>query len=193
MKTPIEIFSYKIDEPDYYKQSPETGLIEELVINSKYSVLDIGCGCGKQCLTLSEKCKKVIGIDLQQFMIDDAIAKRSAENITYICNDFMNVDFNEEFDIIISQNVMFHVEDKTEFLKKIYSLLKRGGQFVFTDLTRHMCSSTPENLAFPVNATYYSYKLNELGFSNVLFLWEKHWVWDGIYSANNYCMFKCSK
>lgn len=188
------INSYIEQYPEDYRQSPETGIIQQIQRIGSERILDIGCGSGKQCYVLSNNAREVIGIDLQQFMIDHAKMYKNKENIKYICDDFINVELNENyFDIILSQNVMFHVKNKRKFLEKIYKLLIIGGQFVFTDLTIHCPISSPENLAFPVQASYYSKVLNEIGFTNILFLWEKHWIWDGVYSGNNYCMFKCSK
>ena len=188
------INSYNTQCPDDYKQSPETGLLQQIIPKEQARILDIGSGTGKQCLALSSFAKEVVGIDIQPFMIEYANKHRKANNITYICDDFMNVDLEEgSFDIIITQNVMFHVKDKRAFLEKVHRLLRRGGQFLFTDLTQHHTIHDDENLAYPVTADYYSKTLNELKFSNILFLWEKHWVWDGVYSEKYYSMFKCSK
>jgi len=188
------INTYKTDDPEFHRQSPEIGLLEVVETTGEENVLDIGCGCGKQCFSLSLKTKSVLGIDLQEFMINHANEKYSNSNIKYICDDFINVDLQDDYyDIIICQNVMFHVADKETFLNKIYSLLKRGGQFAFTDLTAHIEISNDENLAYPVPPNYYTKMLTKLGFSNVMFYFEKHWIWDGQYSGKNYSMFKCSK
>lgn len=188
------IHSYLENDPEYHRQSPEIGLLDIIETKETYKVLDIGCGCGKQSYALSSKVASVIGIDLQQFMIDHAKTKFSNENVTYLCEDFMTSELIEDsFDIIICQNVMFHIKDKESFLKKVLKLLKRGGCFYFTDLTSHEEVINEENLAYPVSPNYYSTTLNKLGFSNVMFYFEKHWIWDGQYSGKNYAMFKCSK
>lgn len=188
------INSYNTQHPLDYRQSPEFGIIQQINRIGNENILDIGCGTGKQCQVLSANAKKVIGIDLQPFMIEFAIKNNKEDNINYICDDFFNFEIDDDFfDIIISQNVLFHVKNKKEFLKKIYQKLKRGGQFIFTDLTQHNEHESPENLSFPITAPEYSKILNEVGFTNVLFLYEKHWIWDGRFSGKNYSMFKCSK
>lgn len=188
------INSYNTDFPPDIRQSPETGLIQKIIPIQSGHILDIGCGCGKQSILLSANNNKVTGIDLQDWMLDYANKYNSNENTTYICGDFMKYEFEEnKFDIIISQNVFFHIKDKDFLLRKIHSLLKSGGAFYFTDLTQHIAEWNDENLAYPVTPDFYSKKLNEIGFSNVLFFWEKHWIWDGIYSGKNFCMFKANK
>ena len=77
--------------------------------------------------------------------------------------------------------------------KKINAALKYGGQFVFTDLTEHIVQEHEGNLAFPVEASYYSKNLNKLGFTNVEFYWEKSWKEFGRFLGKNYCLFKTSK
>lgn len=188
------INSYNTDFPPDIRQSPETGLIQKITPIQSGHILDLGCGCGKQSIVLATNNNKVLGIDLQDWMIDYAKEHNSNENTTYLCEDFMTHEFEEnKFDIIISQNVFFHIKDKEALLNKIHDILKVGGQFIFTDLTQHDTEHNDENLAYPVDPPFYSKLLNKIGFSNVLFLWEKHWIWDGIYSGKNFCMFKCSK
>ena len=188
------INSYNTDFPPDIRQSPETGLIQKITPIQSGHILDIGCGCGKQSIVLATNNNKVLGIDLQDWMIDYAKEHNSNENTKYLCEDFMVYDFKDhQYDIIISQNVFFHIKDKESLLKKIHSLLKIGGSFYFTDLTQHIAEWNDKNLAYPVTPDFYSKKLNEIGFSNVLFLWEKHWIWNGIYSGKNFCMFKANK
>lgn len=188
------INSYDTTNPENVRQTPEIGLLETLEISGGEKVIDIGCGIGNQSYILSKTSSEVLGIDLQAFMIDYAKENRNNENIVYLCEDFMKTDFPEDYyDIVICQNVMFHIEDKEVFLKKVYKLLKRGGQFAFTDLTSHVPEVVHENLAYPVPPNYYTVKLNQLGFTNIMFYFEKHWKWDDKYSGKNYTMFKCSK
>lgn len=190
----IIIPSYDANNPEWHRQSPETGLLDQVVIRDGYKILDIGCGCGNQCYEMSTRDVEVVGIDLQKFMIDYAIQHKSRENITYICGDFFDMDIpNDYYDIVICQNVMFHIEDKVAFLSKIYNCMKRGGQFAFTDLTLHNTPSSPEFLAYPVSPDYYTRTLSNVGYTNIFYFWERHWIWDGFYSGNNYCMFKASK
>lgn len=188
------INSYNVDFPPDIRQSPETGLIQKIIPIQSGSILDIGCGCGVQSIALANNNNKVLGIDLQDWMIEWANKYNSNENTKYVCADFMNYDFGEtKFDIVISQNVFFHIKDKDSLLKKIHSLLKIGGAFYFTDLTQHSAEWSDENLAYPVTPDFYTKKLNEIGFSNVHFFWEKHWIWNGMYSGKNFSMFQCYK
>lgn len=194
MRLNMVINSYNKNFPPDIRQSPETGLIQQILPIQSGTILDIGCGCGKQSIVLATNNNKVLGLDIQDWMINYAKENNSNENTTYLCEDFMTYDFKDsQYNIIISQNVFFHIKDKETLLRKIYDLLKIGGSFYFTDLTQHNTEHSDENLAYPVSPNYYTKVLNDIGFSNVLFLWEKHWIWNGMYSGKNFCMFKCNK
>nr|WP_246583111.1 class I SAM-dependent methyltransferase [Clostridium simiarum] len=62
-------------------------------------VLDVGCGTGSYALALSDRCKKVIGVDLSPRMIEIAKEKAQKENVTNIefyCADWHNMDLIQE-------------------------------------------------------------------------------------------------
>lgn len=91
-------------------------------IEAKDIVLDIGCGNGALTFDVAQKSKKVIGIDLSGNNIDFARKKYSAKNIEYICGDALKNLPTENFDVIILSNVLEHIENRVEFLKKIKNI-----------------------------------------------------------------------
>ncbi len=88
-------------------------------INSNDIVLDIGCGNGALTYDVAKKAKKIIGIDLNKNNIAIAEEKYSAPNINYIVGDVTKDLPNKKFDVIILSNVLEHIENRVEFLKKI--------------------------------------------------------------------------
>jgi len=86
------------------------------------TVLDIGCGNGALSYDLARKVKKVIGIDLNKENIKIAKEKYSAPNIEYKIGDVTEDLSNQKFDVIILSNVLEHIENRTEFLKRIKNL-----------------------------------------------------------------------
>ena len=85
-------------------------------------VLDAGCGNGCVSYDIAKKAKKVVGIDIDEVKIRDAIKNFLLDNIEYICGDIINWQFKQKFDVIILSNVLEHLEDRVEFLKKIKRL-----------------------------------------------------------------------
>lgn len=91
-------------------------------INKGETVLDIGCGNGALALDLSKKAKEVFAIDINKKNISKAKEDYSAPNIRYIVGDAIIYDFNKKFDAVILSNVLEHIQDRIEFLKRVKSL-----------------------------------------------------------------------
>lgn len=91
-------------------------------INSNDIVLDIGCGNGALTYDIAKKAKNVIGIDLNKNNIAIAKEKYPAPNTEYIVGDVTGELPNKKFDVVILSNVLEHIENRVEFLKKIKDL-----------------------------------------------------------------------
>ena len=85
-------------------------------------VLDIGCGIGAVAYSLSEKAEKVVACDYNPYTINTAKKLYSSNNIQYLTADATEFDFDEKFDYIILSNVLEHIQNRIEFLKKLKSL-----------------------------------------------------------------------
>lgn len=68
------------------------------------SILDLGCGTGKHDRKLIEMgAKKVMGIDLSNNMINEAIKNTSTDKIEYKVMSMNDIDkLDEKFDMIVS-------------------------------------------------------------------------------------------
>lgn len=91
-------------------------------ITENDSVLDIGCGNGACTWSISQKAKKVVGIDMSVKNINLAKKKFSNDNLEFIVGDAVSYKFMEKFDVIVLSNVLEHIEKRVEFLKKIKRL-----------------------------------------------------------------------
>jgi 2-polyprenyl-3-methyl-5-hydroxy-6-metoxy-1,4-benzoquinol methylase len=98
--------------------------------------LDIGCGTGELSYLLSQKAKNVIAVDLADKMIDKAKAQYEKKNITYICGNILDMDFeNDSLDVIITTATAHHLpyEWLLCFAKNI---LKKNGILIILDLAK---------------------------------------------------------
>lgn len=88
-------------------------------------VLDIGCGNGILTYDVAKKTKKVFAIDISKENIAFAKQIYNSENIEYLQGDATKYIFDHNFDVIILSNVLEHIENRIEFLKKIKALASK--------------------------------------------------------------------
>ncbi len=111
----------KAEDRAYSGQSPDGPTAAKPLCR----VLDIGCGSGDLTFDLAKKASKVVGIDLNQKYLEKAKQKNKAENIEYILADATSYTFNEKFDFAVLSNVLEHIENRENFLRKISSIAQK--------------------------------------------------------------------
>ncbi len=96
-----------------------------------FSFLDVGCGNGWVVRKISQiqNCKKAVGIDKSQNMITKAKSKKKSSKENYLRTDILSWKFNGKFDYIFSMESLYYSKPMESALKKIYKILKPGGQF----------------------------------------------------------------
>jgi trans-aconitate 2-methyltransferase len=103
---------HKWDPSDYEKSSSAQyrwamDLVSQLDLNGDERVLDMGCGDGKITARLASRVPKgkVLGIDLSRDMVDFAggrYPRKTYSNLAFQWGDANKLDFNEEFDLVVS-------------------------------------------------------------------------------------------
>ncbi len=96
-------------------------------------VLDVGCGVGTVALYLSSLGANVKGVDISSRAIKIANAAKKELKLKTI--EFSKGEItkgNKKFDFVISFEVIEHVPDEKEFLKRIRSNLKKSGLLVLS-------------------------------------------------------------
>ena len=96
-----------------------------------FAFLDVGCGNGwvVRKIGLLENCKKSIGIDKSKKMISQA-KKFSDNKEQFFHTDIESYKTRQKFDYIFSMESLYYADSIEKALKKIYTLLNPGGQFV---------------------------------------------------------------
>ena len=96
-------------------------------------VLEVGCGDGYGTRMLSEKTKKIIGIDVDKQAIEEAKNKYGTDKCVFQVYDGQELPYsNDTFDAIASFQVIEHVNDDKGFVSEINRVLKKGGIFMVT-------------------------------------------------------------
>ena len=104
--------------------------IDELKLNKRNKVLEIGIGTGRIAVKVAPHCLHLTGIDLSPKTINKAKENLcDYKNISFICDNFMTYIFDKTFDVIYSSLTFMHIENKKEAILKIDSLLNSGGIF----------------------------------------------------------------
>jgi len=73
--------------------------------------------------------KKVVGIDLFNNMVHEAIKSTNSDKIEYIVMSMENIDkLDEKFDLVVS-SLAIHYDS---LCKKVYNVFLDGGRFIFS-------------------------------------------------------------
>lgn len=135
----IERYEDKARVQSYIKRTKNGLTAEEKPIAERFlrkgTVLDVGCGTGRESFALEKMGFKITAIDVSGNMV--AIAKKivKSHNVAFKKIDILDYK-GKQFDNIIFFNNIFEQiptkEGRLKSLEKSYNLLKKGGIFVLT-------------------------------------------------------------
>lgn len=107
-------------------------------------VIDVGCGGGILCESLSQQGAKVTGIDLAPQVIEVARLHlhESKLAIKYECTDIVVKAQNapQHFDVVTCMELLEHVADTETIIKNCAKLVKPNGIIFFSTLNRNLKS-----------------------------------------------------
>jgi SAM-dependent methyltransferase len=106
-------------------------------IDRRHTLLDLGCGRGKQSACLARKAARVIGVDPDPYVIGQARTEaetfRKRLPLEYIASTLDQARLPDNtFDRIFSFSVLEHVDRVSDLLRECLRVLKPGGEFLFT-------------------------------------------------------------
>lgn len=138
---------------DYYADRYEKLWVQRFVLNpsrqlilktmrglpSSRRILDVGCGIGELCHSMSRQdpLAKIIGIDPSMNMIKRAEEKYAGQNIQYICGHPARLPIDHQFDLVVSTNAFPYMPDKRGTLSDIKKLLKPNGRLLLLFANRN--------------------------------------------------------
>lgn len=93
-------------------------------------ILDLGCGDGRS-VAIWNIFGKATGLDLSPAAV--AHAKKAYPGLDYFSGDALHTPFNNQtFDIIVSQEVIEHIEEQQLYIDECHRLLRDNGYLVLT-------------------------------------------------------------
>jgi len=115
--------------------------INQLINNTQYtSVLDVGCGDGKELKRYAKDTVSGCGLDTNLDKIKSV--KNNTSNCCFVCADVQNLPFKDEtFDLVTATEVIEHLPDHNRFLNEVYRVLKPNGFLIISTPNQLQISS----------------------------------------------------
>lgn len=114
-------------------------MMETAAIKSTDKVLDAGCGVGGSSIFLASALRcEVTGISLSERQVEQAAVNAKQRGVEGLVDfkvmDFCATDFPDaSFDVVWGCESICYANDKHQFIKEAYRLLKSGGRLVVAD------------------------------------------------------------
>ena len=95
-------------------------------------ILDAGCGRGDHSLYLARRypSAEVVGIDIDEHLITrnrDAARELKLKNVRFEVGDLSRIDRTENFDLVVSIDVLEHISNQADALAALARALEPGG------------------------------------------------------------------
>ncbi len=125
---------YFLEQEETTKKFVVPYLSDLLKIDSKTTVLEIGCGEAGNLKPFVDLGCMVTGIDLSYSKIEQAkkfySTHKNRDNIELICEDIYNIEHSEKkYDIIIMRDVIEHIPNQEKFMGFVKNFLTDRGKF----------------------------------------------------------------
>lgn len=103
-------------------------ILDNAGVSEGKTILDVACGTGVMIpYYLERQASKVVAIDISPKMCEIAGRKFPQKNVTIVCDDVMEHEFEERFDCIVIYNAFAHFDDHEKLITKLSGLLKENG------------------------------------------------------------------
>jgi ubiquinone/menaquinone biosynthesis C-methylase UbiE len=95
-------------------------------LDEGFSVLDVGTGPGRYLSLLAPRAGRLVGVDLSEGMLGPARGRAESEGyvgkLELRAGDFLGMDFNEEFDIVLAFGYFDYISDPPAHFRRMVEL-----------------------------------------------------------------------
>jgi 2-polyprenyl-3-methyl-5-hydroxy-6-metoxy-1,4-benzoquinol methylase len=122
--------------------------IAKPLLRDGWSILDIGCGVSLMARIADKAGKgvKVTGLDISTSVLEEN-RKRWPDH-EWIEGNAADPPFDEQFDLVLSTELLEHLTDRVEAMHNWFELVKPGGYFILTTPTPTMKIPNGPHLGF---------------------------------------------
>jgi len=128
--------------------------IKQFIDNGKAKeakIIDLGCGTGNFLKYMSTfNYKKLTGIDL--IKNEDGI-------ISYFQGDILNYNYTEKYDVVISNMNIEHIDDVSNYIKVIDSILEKDGIIIINTINEHSLIYNLSKILYKLNIKFVARRL----------------------------------
>lgn len=100
-------------------------ILDNAQVKENTRVLDVACGTGVLFPDYIKRGAVVTGVDISPEMVK--IAKKNFPEIDVICEDVENLDFTENFDVVMVYNAFPHFPYPERVIEKLSTFLRDSG------------------------------------------------------------------
>ncbi|MCC6604245.1 MAG: class I SAM-dependent methyltransferase [Anaerolineae bacterium] len=132
-----DAWSETYDVDDNLTRDLDRTVMEQMLAGRPFpTILEVGCGTGKNTPLLAEIGEAVTAVDFSPGMIAQAKAKITAPNVTFQVADITQPwpTANAAFDLITFNLILEHIADLTFVLAEASRSLAAGGQLYISEL-----------------------------------------------------------
>ncbi len=97
------------------------------------NIIEVGCGAGWLCPTLTQF-GRVVATDLCADVLSRA--RERFPDVEFIAGDFMALDSDVKYDVVVTLEMLSHVADQDAFIAKLAGMLKPGGLLMLATQNR---------------------------------------------------------
>lgn len=116
-------------------------LRKEFKLDRTGNLLDVGCGTGQISIPLAKNFKKVVGLDSEQEMLNEAAKeaeKVRARNIKWVLGKAEDTIDTLEMFRLTTMGASFHWMEQATVLRKIYEHTEKGGGVAIVTKSAHV-------------------------------------------------------
>lgn len=111
-------------------------VLSEFYDLTKIKLIEMGCGPGWIAVELARYCPNVVGVDIDDEMINLATSYSKTENVSVIyekCDVCTTTDYPiEYFDVVIAPHLLEHAKSHENPIREAHRILKNNGILILT-------------------------------------------------------------
>lgn len=100
------------------------------------TVLELGCGTGKNSEWIAAECSRLIALDFSEGMLEKARQRVVSPNVQFVAHDIRTPLPVEDasIDVVVSNLVLEHVQDLRSVFMECHRVLRKGGKWYLSEL-----------------------------------------------------------